>query len=411
LNDRQFQRLLPILLAVLLSAGNDSIAQLAIEQTGQVDRTKRFEASITDFLTLQNGQFLIGFAGAALLDNNWNRIWPSVGVASPYLIFPLATNIDGSFFGLGDTNHCVRHVSPGGLLDPSFTSPAVSPGDPALIQDIKVQGDGRILVACRVPSGRTSSFEGVNRGLFRLNADGSTDTQFQYQPQLQVPFPFGILQIVILADGKLIVTDGVKVYRLLPDGQSDSAFFSIQADGPYTKLAIQPDGKIVVVGRFTRVNGLARPGLARFAANGTLDFSFSPTVGIGPSPIAVKIQPSDGGIFVTEGKRVRRWFSNGQQDPGFAPPDVTQDIGAGALAIDASERVYYNDGPDLYRYSGHVRVTAPPADVPVSLEQSASVETGWSVLTTHPANTPIDYILGSAIPATGNAFFRTRPAQ
>src|SRR5437867_10959971 len=48
-------------------------------------------------------------------------------------------------------------------------------------------------------------------------------------------------------------------------------------------LAVQPDGKILVGGTFTEVNGAARRRLARFKRDGRLDSTFDP----GPGPVSV----------------------------------------------------------------------------------------------------------------------------
>src|SRR4030095_10943085 len=44
--------------------------------------------------------------------------------------------------------------------------------------------------------------------------------------------------------------------------------FSI--DGFLEAIALQPDGKVLIAGDFTSVNGIARGGIARLNANGTL---------------------------------------------------------------------------------------------------------------------------------------------
>ncbi|MCI0537398.1 MAG: immunoglobulin domain-containing protein [Verrucomicrobiales bacterium] len=51
-------------------------------------------------------------------------------------------------------------------------------------------------------------------------------------------------------------------------------------DKPIHTLALQPDGKIVISGEFTRVNGLPRNYLARLNADGSVDSIFDPRPGI-----------------------------------------------------------------------------------------------------------------------------------
>ena len=46
-------------------------------------------------------------------------------------------------------------------------------------------------------------------------------------------------------------------------------------------VALQPDGKVLIGGGFTTVNGTNRSGIARLNANGSLDSSFNPGTGVG----------------------------------------------------------------------------------------------------------------------------------
>jgi hypothetical protein len=46
---------------------------------------------------------------------------------------------------------------------------------------------------------------------------------------------------------------------------------------------VQSDGRIIVGGKFTSVNGIGRNNIARLNVNGTLDESFNPGTGIDSS--------------------------------------------------------------------------------------------------------------------------------
>ena len=118
---------------------------------------------------------------------------------------------------------------------------------------VAVQNDGKILVG-----GSFFSFSGATRqNIVRLNADGSLDAGFSSP----------------------IFT----VYNFR------SEVFSI---------AIQSDGKILIVGRFSTVNGIATPTVARLNPNGTVDTSFQTPFGdTGSSAYKVYVQ-DDGKILV-----------------------------------------------------------------------------------------------------------------
>jgi uncharacterized delta-60 repeat protein len=62
-------------------------------------------------------------------------------------------------------------------------------------------------------------------------------------------------------------------------------------------VAVQSDGKVILGGSFTQVNGVTRNRLARLNADGTLDVTFDPGAGFNSTVSAVAIQ-ADGRILV-----------------------------------------------------------------------------------------------------------------
>ena len=82
-----------------------------------------------------------------------------------------------------------------------------------------------------------------------------------------------------------LVIDSVMVRQLIrfnPDGSLDSTFnYNLArhrsydgANGPISDAYMQPDGKIIIVGRFTRYNGDPAPNIARINTDGSLDPGF-----------------------------------------------------------------------------------------------------------------------------------------
>ncbi len=127
------------------------------------------------------------------------------------------------------------------------------------------------------------------------------------------------------------------IARLGADGVFDANFASLGgasgavATDPNTRvndLARQPDGKIVVVGNFTAMNGTARGHLARLSADGTLDTNFATGAGANDVVNAVLVQPDGkiliGGYFTTYNGTARRMLArlneDGTLDAGFNPP-------------------------------------------------------------------------------------------
>ena len=62
-------------------------------------------------------------------------------------------------------------------------------------------------------------------------------------------------------------------------------------------IAVQSDGRIVIGGRFTSYDGVARNRIARLHTDGSLDESFDPGVGLDDFPEAIAVQ-SDGKILI-----------------------------------------------------------------------------------------------------------------
>lgn len=64
------------------------------------------------------------------------------------------------------------------------------------------------------------------------------------------------------------------LYRFNPDGSPDPNFNRPVFDGALVEIAPQPEGKLLVHGLFTTVNGTARQRVVRLNADGTPDESF-----------------------------------------------------------------------------------------------------------------------------------------
>ena len=91
-------------------------------------------------------------------------------------------------------------------------------------------------------------------------------------------------------------------------------------------VSLQPDGRLLIAGLFTNVNGLARPRFARLNPDGTIDESFSPRLNLDPRGI---YPLPDGRIFVsgaftnvngTPRFNLANLNADGSLDTGFEPP-------------------------------------------------------------------------------------------
>ncbi|WAC21031.1 choice-of-anchor D domain-containing protein [Luteolibacter sp. SL250] len=202
--------------------------------------------------------------------------------------------ISGAFTSVGGNSvGGLMRLMPDGTPDPTFTVTGTG------AESMAVQPDGKVLVACDV-----TAPGGVQRlRLARLNRDGSLDLSFQADIE-------GVVnRICLLRSGKVLVggaftkVDGVdrrSVAIVNQDGTLDPSFTAdlAGAGSAIYSLAEQADGKLLLGGSYTSVNGFSVAHISRVGADGQADQTFNPrmfTQGGGTSSIAV--QP-DGKIVI-----------------------------------------------------------------------------------------------------------------
>lgn len=167
-------------------------------------------------------------------------------------------------------NHIAR-LNADGSLDNTF-----NPNVDGAVNSLAVQADGKILI------GGSFNLVGgvVRRNIARLNADGTLDATF-------APASASAVQSIALLPGGEVLRAGFPfggvdaVVRLnAADGASDPAFVpGAGPNGAVRAMAVQADGKILIGGGFTEVDGVARNRIARLNADGSLDGTFDPGTG------------------------------------------------------------------------------------------------------------------------------------
>ncbi|TAE55884.1 MAG: T9SS C-terminal target domain-containing protein [Bacteroidetes bacterium] len=148
--------------------------------------------------------------------------------------------------------------------------------------------------------------------------------------------------------------------RLNADGSSDNTFYAGSGfkiyEGPYSpsladvrSVALQPDGKIIVVGKFNSADTLfGRFGIARINANGSPDATFNAGTTFFSYANAVTVQP-DGKILVagylifngTTSRDFVRLNANGSLDTAF----VAAISGAAFIALQPDRKILVGGGP------------------------------------------------------------------
>jgi uncharacterized delta-60 repeat protein len=147
--------------------------------------------------------------------------------------------------------------------------------------------------------------------------------------------------MVIQADGKSIIGGGFTtvngitrnyIARLNFDGTLDTGF-NPNFNSFISSIAIQPDGKILVGGQFTTVGGTTRNRIARLNSDGTLDTGFNASVA-NNSVRSITPQPNGkifiGGSFTTVNgttrNRIALLNSDGTLDTGFNASITDNDV-------------------------------------------------------------------------------------
>lgn len=129
----------------------------------------------------------------------------------------------------------------------------------------------------------------------RMLPDGSVDDSFHYSGRWvygAVLGSDGTLYVVVSSDKSTTQTTVLDVLRLRPDGTQDPAFRAevsgrnlvsgggIMNPPSLRGMQVQLDGRLVLAGKFDRVNGTSRRNVVRLKPDGAVDASFDP--GSGP---------------------------------------------------------------------------------------------------------------------------------
>lgn len=247
---------------------------------------------------------------------------PQLGIGSNDVVHCIAAQVDNKVLIGGDfstyngvTRNRIARLNVDGTVDTSF-NPGTGPD--GRVTAIGVQSDGKYVI-----SGFFSNCSGVARnGLARLNSNGSLDTSFN--PGVGVN---GTIQTIALqANGKIIIGGSFSGYggvarnniaRVNTDGTVDTTFNpGSGTNNTVGSLVIQADGKIVMGGAFTRVQGIFCNGTARLNPNGNLDGTYIHGFGSTTSVLKIALQP-DGKVVVVDLVSVFRKNTNGSLDTTF----------------------------------------------------------------------------------------------
>lgn len=328
---------------------NEAVLKIGLQSSGK--------SIITGNFTAYNNIARKGIARLntdVTLDTNFSSSGPTTNITGyPVQDFDIQSDdkiiVVGRFSGFsgGSNGANIARLLPDGSIDTTFNSggtgiTGVVGTNSNVVSAIKVLSNGYILAG-----GDFNWYNGVQRnGLVKIKPDGSIDTTFS-MPVL-AGYKNTITDIAIQPDGKILLIgyffmppNGIyrSLIRLLSDGSIDTSFTTGDLTGsishtqigvggyPLSKVKLQPDGKIIVCGAFTKYNGTTVNCIVRLLSNGVVDSSFITTTGVNRKILEVMMEASTnkliiGGEFDMFGstaiKKMIRLNTNGSIDNTFS---------------------------------------------------------------------------------------------
>lgn len=208
--------------------------------------------------------------------------------------------VGGWFHSLGPysaTN--LARLNADGSIDPTF-----KPVSTATVTAALARPDGKVIAVGEFINAGTTSI------VAQLTSTGEIDPSFHARADLRPT------RIALQTDGKLLASsDKTGLVRLLTDGSLDPSFPPL----PIQVEAITPtsDGRIYIVGNFSSVRGVRRPGVALLANDGAVDLSFNPQVPSGIRNWETIAPRPDGKILVSGRNNIFRLNADGSIDPSL----------------------------------------------------------------------------------------------
>ncbi len=316
---------------ILIGGGFKNIAGSNQAYLARLNSDGTLDSSFTASVPARVNHLALQSNGAIVITGMFKTFTPPVSSTSPSSGVP----------GLADTfPDALARLNSNGTLDSTFTPNLVVPASM-----LAVQADGKVLL---VPSPGTVT---------RLHTDGTSDSSFV--PGLTASpgqFAARINAIVVQNDQSVLIggafagakgNDVTGLVRFRSDANLDTAFQpNFLLSGSIRALAIQSDGKVLIGGSFDRVGTVARSNLARLEADGTVDSTFDPDVGLTVYALAIQ---SDGKILVGGSQHsasifpnyIQRLNSDGSGDTTF---QGTMRLGSGsgpvyALVVQSNDKI------------------------------------------------------------------------
>ena len=340
-----------------VSAGDDEIRDIAIQEDGKIVVVGRSNGNFGDFAFARynaDGTLDTSFSVDGIMTVDMN---PGAGLGD--VATGVAIQSDGKIVatgtatGAGSPNFATTRLNADGTLDTGFGTGGRAVLDPLngvdVASDVMIDRDGKIVViGAAVP---TAAGGGSYRRwtILRYDTDGQLDTTFDSDGRVTQDFGSAATAEAIVqdSDGRYVVGGLINnvwtVARFNSNGSLDTSFGgagrttvpslrgNTQAD---YGIAIQHDGKIVFGGYHVTEEAEGQFAAARFNADGTLDenFGLDGTVTTGASGAGGRdlVLQNDGKILLVGGGvggvTLVRYLNDLPDLPSFAVLDPTTGV-------------------------------------------------------------------------------------
>ncbi len=297
---------------------------------------------------------------------------PGYGIGPDFRLYAVAIQPNGKILIAGafatyngTARNNIARINPDGSLDTTFNPGTGAKGD---VYAVVRQPDDKILIG-----GWFSLYNGTARNnIARLNVDGSLDTTFNpgSGPDNRVH------SIARQPDGKVLIGGYFNnfngqvrhhIARLNTNGSLDTTFNPGEVTNEWAivySIIVQPDGRLIFGGNFDQYNGIARSGIARANANGSLDASFDPGEGVN-NPLYAMARQTNGNIVIggafqgynrADRSYIARVHATGSLDTSF-DPGVGADDSIDAIVLQPDGKILIGGDFTTYDNTPRSRIT------------------------------------------------------
>jgi uncharacterized delta-60 repeat protein len=290
----------------------------------------------------------------------------------------------------------VARLTQSGVLDSSFNTGIGASGGP--VYAVAIQSNNQILLG-----GSFTSFNGAaHHYLVRLNVDGSTDANFSAFDGVSSDIDDSVYAILVQPDGKILVggaftsIDGNNynsIARLNCDGSVGTGFnVGVGLNGDVFSLALDSQMRILVGGDFSDVDELCN-GITRLTTNGTEDttINFGSGVNGNGAVYSIAIQTNDeidvGGEFVAfdynRGYNFVCLYGGANYSPGSLPLLNASLVAGGGLQLQATGLA-----PSANFMLQYATNLSPPVTWQPFVTNAADSNGNWTFIVTNAAAFP-----------------------